>query len=140
MRTVLAYLKPHRRYMCLSLTIKVLGTMVELALPYILSHIIQDVIKPMGAEVSPDLAAGSRRIVMWAVIMIICAFLGVLGNVTANRMAARTAKDVARAVRHDLFERTMRLSPAQTDAFTVESLESRLTGDTYNIHQFINSI
>ena len=42
MRTVLAYLKPHRRYMCLSLTIKVLGTMVELALPYILSHIIQD--------------------------------------------------------------------------------------------------
>ena len=140
MRTVLAYLKPHRRYMCLSLTIKVLGTMVELALPYILSHIIQDVIKPMGAEVSPDLAAGSRRIVMWAVIMIICAFLGVLGNVTANRMAARTAKDVARAMRHDLFERTMRLSPAQTDAFTVESLESRLTGDTYNIHQFINSI
>lgn len=140
MRTVLAYLKPHRRYMCLSLTIKVLGTMVELALPYILSHIIQDVIKPMGAEASPDLAAGSRRIVMWAVIMIICAFLGVLGNVTANRMAARTAKDVARAVRHDLFERTMRLSPAQTDAFTVESLESRLTGDTYNIHQFINSI
>lgn len=140
MRTVLAYLKPHRRYMCLSLTIKVLGTMVELALPYILSHIIQDVIKPMGAEVSPDLAAGSRRIVMWAVIMIICAFLGVLGNVTANRMAARAAKDVARAVRHDLFERTMRLSPAQTDAFTVESLESRLTGDTYNIHQFINSI
>lgn len=140
MRTVLAYLKPHRRYMCLSLTIKVLGTMVELALPYILSHIIQDVIKPMGAEVSPDLAAGSRRIVMWAVIMIICAFLGVLGNVTANRMAAHTAKDVARAVRHDLFERTMRLSPAQTDAFTVESLESRLTGDTYNIHQFINSI
>ena len=88
MRTVLAYLKPHRRYMCLSLTIKVLGTMVELALPYILSHIIQDVIKPMGAEVSPDLAAGSRRIVMWAVIMIICAFLGVLGNVTANRRAA----------------------------------------------------
>ena len=140
MRTVLAYLKPHRRYMCLSLTIKVLGTMVELALPYILSHIIQNVIKPMGAESSPDLAAGSRRIVMWAVIMIICAFLGVLGNVTANRMAARTARDVARAVRHDLFERTMRLSPAQTDAFTVESLESRLTGDTYNIHQFINSI
>ncbi len=140
MRTVLAYLKPHRRYMCLSLTIKVLGTMVELALPYILSHIIQNVIKPMGAESSPDLAAGSRRIVMWAVIMIVCAFLGVLGNVTANRMAARTARDVARAVRHDLFERTMCLSPAQTDAFTVESLESRLTGDTYNIHQFINSI
>lgn len=126
--------------MCLSLTIKVLGTMVELALPYILSHIIQNVIRPMGAETSPDLADGSRRIVIWALIMIVCAFLGVLGNVTANRMSARTAMEVARAVRHDLFARTMSLSPAQTDAFTVESLESRLTGDTYNIHNFINSM
>lgn len=140
MRTILRYLKPHRRFMCLSLTIKVLGTMVELALPYILSHIIKNVIRPLGAEASPDLADGSRRIVMWALIMIVCAFLGVLGNVTANRMAARTAMEVARAVRHDLFARTMSLSPAQTDAFTVESLESRLTGDTYNIHNFINSM
>ena len=138
MRTILRYLKPHRHFMCVSLTVKVMGTLVELALPYILSHIIRNVIKPMGAEASPDLAAGSRRIVMWAVIMIVCAFLGVLGNVIANRMAAKTAMEVARAVRHDLFERTMTLSPAQTDAFTVESLESRLTGDTYNIHNFIN--
>ncbi len=140
MRTILAYLKPHRRFMCLSLSIKIVGTLMELTLPYILSHIIQNVIKPLGAETAPDVWSGSRRIIMWAVIMIACAFLGVVGNVTANRMSARTAKEVARAVRHDLFERTLRLSPAQTDAFTVESLESRLTGDTYNIHNFINSM
>ena len=140
MRTILSYLKPHRRFMCLSLSIKVVGTLMELAQPYILSHIIQNVIKPLGVEASPDLGGGSRRIVIWALIMIVCAFLGVVGNVTANRMSARTAKDVARAVRHDLFERTMRLSPSQTDAFTIESLESRITGDTYNIHNFINTM
>lgn len=140
MRTILSYLKPHRRFMCLSLSIKFVGTLMELALPYILSHIIQNVIKPLGVEASPDLGGGSRRIVIWALIMIVCAFLGVVGNVTANRMSARTAKDVARAVRHDLFERTMRLSPSQTDAFTIESLESRITGDTYNIHNFINTM
>ena len=140
MRTILSYLKPHRRFMCLSLSIKVVGTLMELALPYILSHIIQNVIKPLGGEASPDLGGGSRRLVLWALIMIVCAFLGVVGNVTANRMSARTAKDVARAVRHDLFERTMRLSPSQTDAFTIESLESRITGDTYNIHNFINTM
>ena len=50
MRTILRYLKPHRHFMCVSLTVKVMGTLVELALPYILSHIIQNVIKPMGAE------------------------------------------------------------------------------------------
>lgn len=140
MKTILKYLSPHRGFICVSMMIKILGTVVELALPYILSHIIENVIKPMGGEAAPDLAAGSGKIVSWALIMILCALLGVIGNVTANRMAARTAKDVARAVRHDLFERTMTLSPAQIDAFTVESLESRLTGDTYNIHTFVNTI
>lgn len=140
MKTILKYLSPHRGFICVSMMIKILGTVVELALPYILSHIIENVIKPMGGEATPDLAAGSGKIVSWALIMILCALLGVIGNVTANRMAARTAKDVARAVRHDLFERTMTLSPAQIDAFTVESLESRLTGDTYNIHTFVNTI
>ncbi len=140
MKTILKYLSQHRGFICVSMMIKILGTVVELALPYILSHIIENVIKPMGGEAAPDLAAGSGKIVSWALIMILCALLGVIGNVTANRMAARTAKDVARAVRHDLFERTMTLSPAQIDAFTVESLESRLTGDTYNIHTFVNTI
>lgn len=140
MKTILKYLSPHRGFICVSMMIKILGTVVELALPYILSHIIENVIKPMGGEATPDLAAGSGKIVSWALIMILCALLGVIGNVTANRMAARTAKDVACAVRHDLFERTMTLSPAQIDAFTVESLESRLTGDTYNIHTFVNTI
>lgn len=140
MKTILKYLYPHRGFICISMTIKILGTTVELALPYILSHIIENVIKPMGGESDPDLAAGSGKIVMWALIMILCALVGVIGNVTANRMAARTAKEVARSVRHDLFERTMTLSPAQIDAFTVESLESRLTGDTYNIHTFVNTI
>lgn len=140
MKTILKYLSPYRNYICVSMAIKFLGTVVELALPYILSHIIENVIKPMGSEAAPDLAAGSGKIVGWALIMILCALLGVIGNVTANRMAARTAKNVARAVRHDLFERTMMLSQAQTDAFTVESLESRLTGDTYNIHTFVNTI
>jgi ATP-binding cassette subfamily B protein len=58
-------------------------------------------------------------------------------NITANRMASRVARDGARAIRHDLFASTMRLSGRQTDAFTIPSLEARLTSDTYNLHHFI---
>ena len=53
------------------------------------------------------------------------------------RMAARVARNVSEAVRHDLFDKTMRLSSSQVDKFTVPSLESRLTSDTYNFHHFI---
>lgn len=53
-------------------------------------------------------------------------------------MAARVARNFSEHVRHDLFERTLHLSAAQTDAFTIPSLESRITTDTYNVHSFVS--
>jgi len=44
----------------------------------------------------------------------------------------------AESMRKDLFIKTLRLSAAQTDKFTIPSLESRITTDTYNVHNFIN--
>ena len=90
---------------------------------------------------TPDITLGKPDPNMLSgILMIVCAGLGVLGSVWANRMAAKFARNVAEDVRSDLFRRTMTLSPAQTDAFTVPSLESRLTTDTYNIHNFINTM
>ena len=140
MKRILAYLKPYTRFMSFTLTVKVFATLIELALPYILKHIIDSVIRPVADIPDPDVKAKVTEICIWAVIMIVCAGLGVLGSVWANRMAAKFARNVAEDVRSDLFRRTMTLSPAQTDYFTVPSLESRLTTDTYNIHNFINTM
>ena len=60
------------------------------------------------------------------------------GNVIANRLACSTSRDVTRRLRHDLFARVMQLSCAQEDAFTTPSLISRLTSDTYNVHQMVD--
>ncbi len=127
MKTILLYLKPFYRRMSLGLFIKILGTLVELALPYILTHILENVV------VTQDI----RQIVFWGSAMIVCAGLACLFNVVANRMAAKVSRNFSEHVRHDLFDKTMRLSPAQTDAFTIPSLESRITTDTYNLHSFV---
>lgn len=127
MKYLLRYLKPFYRRMAVGLAIKFAGTMTELVLPYILSYILDEVV-PLRSV---------AKIVVWGVIMILCALIGVTLNVTANRMAARVARNTSELVRHDLFDKTMRLSGAQVDAFTVPSLESRLTSDTYNFHNFI---
>ncbi len=127
MKYLLRYIKPFYRRMTVGLCIKCVGTVMELFLPYILGHIIDEVV-PLG-----DIA----KILMWGGIMILCALTGVIMNVGANRMAARVARNVSEAVRHDLFDKTMRLSSSQVDKFTVPSLESRLTSDTYNFHHFI---
>ena len=127
MKMLLRYLRPSARSMSFGLTIKVLATLLELMLPYILSHIL-DVVVPRH---------NVPLIFLWGGVMLLCAFGAYLGNVIANRNAARVARDTSRRIRHDLFDATMHLSARQTDRFTIPSLESRLTSDTYNVHHFI---
>ena len=128
MKLMLRYLKPFYGKMGIGLTIKTFGTLVELALPYILSIILRDVVATENVW----------RIVLWGLIMMFCAALACACNIYANRMAAKTASNFAQSLRSDLFSKTMRLSPSQTDNFTIPSLESRITTDTYNLHHFVN--
>ena len=127
MKLILKYLKPFYRRMSLGLIIKILGTVVELALPMILSYILGTVI----------LTGDVWQIVLFGGIMVLCAGAACVMNIIANRMAARVARNFSEKIRHDLFDKTMRLSARQTDKFTVPSLESRLTTDTYNAHHFV---
>ncbi|MBR7111739.1 MAG: ABC transporter ATP-binding protein [Clostridia bacterium] len=127
MKLIFKYLRPLWRSVTWGLIIKILATLFELTLPYILSHIL-DTVVPLG-ELLP--------IIKWGGVMIAAAVLAMVGNIIANRNAAKVAKSAARAIRHDLFAATMHLSSRETDGFTVPSLESRLTSDTYHIHHFI---
>lgn len=127
MKLLARYLKPFGWRMLLGLSIKIGGTVAELLLPYILSHVLKVVVARQALD----------EILMWGGVMLLCAALAVTMNVVANRMAAAVSRDSSRAIRHDLFQRTLRLSAAQTDQFTIPSLESRLTTDTYNVHNFI---
>lgn len=127
MKMMIRYLRPSFRMMFFGLTIKIFATLLELTLPYILSHIL-DVVVPMQRV---------SQIFLWGGVMLFCALGAYYGNVIANRNAARVARDTAKRIRHDLFEATMHLRARETDAFTVPSLESRLTSDTYNLHHFI---
>ena len=128
MKFLLKYLEPFKNRMALGLLIKIAGTVVELFLPYILTHILDNVIGTLRVE----------KVVFWGIMMIICAGLACAGNIIANRMAAKTSKDFSKKMRKDLFEKTLYLSAGDTDRFTIPSLESRITGDTYNVHNFVS--
>ena len=116
--------------MSLGFMIKVLATLVELAIPWILSHIIDDLI-PL-AEIKP--------VVIWGALMILCSMLAWVGNITANRMAAAVARDTTRQIRHDLFAKITYLSERRVDELTIPSLISRMTSDTYVLHQTVGSM
>ncbi len=127
---VLKYLQPYFGRMGVGFLVKFVGTIMDLCIPYILAHIIDSVI-PMENR---------RLILLWGLLMIVCSICAVSFNIIANRMASRVASDAAERIRHDLFSKTMYLSNAQTDSFTKPSLISRMTSDTYNVHQMLGRV
>ncbi len=130
MKYCLRYLKPHVLTMIFGFAIKFSGTIMDLLIPYILSYIID--------EVTPKNDIG--LVVKWGIVMILCAVLVLLFNVWANRIAAAVSRDTIRALRYDLFYRISYLSGSQVDSFTIPSLVTRMTSDTYNLHRMLNMI
>ena len=130
MKWIFEYLKPLRSRITLGTTIKIIGTVAELIIPFLLSYILENVIK--SNEI--------KKILFFGVLMAICAVIASLGNIIANRMAAKTTMIFATRMRKELFSKTLCLSARSTDSFTIPSLESRITSDTYNVQNFIGMI
>jgi ATP-binding cassette subfamily B protein len=116
--------------MSVGFLIKFTGTIMDLLLPWTLAYMIDTVIP------------GNRRkeILLWGLFMVVCSILAVVFNIIANRMASRVSSDAMFTIRGDLFEKVMYLSNHQIDYITRPSLISRLTSDTYNVHQMIGRI
>jgi ATP-binding cassette subfamily B protein len=127
LKKVFTYLKPYGFRMFYGFIIKVLGTFMDLGLPWVMAYIIDEVIPNNKVSL----------ILVWGVVMIILSVGARSFNIIANRMAARVARNTIETLRHDLFEKILYLSGTQLDYFTIPSLESRMTSDTYNIHNMI---
>ena len=121
------YLQPYWFYMILTVVIKLLGAVMELMIPDLMETILDEKV-PAGELNSIFLYGGG---------MLLCAFLFLVCNITANRMSAKSSGRITRTIRHDLFEKLEHLSARQLDEQTVSSAESRLTSDTYNINQLL---
>ncbi len=121
------YLKPWLGRVTVGLVIKFVGTIMDLCLPWILAKLIDEVV-PLK-----DL----KLILFWGIMMIVCSIVAVVTNIVANRMASLVARNATERIRHDLFTSISYLSSSQVDRFTIPSLVSRLTSDTYNVHQMV---
>ncbi|MBR0421983.1 MAG: ABC transporter ATP-binding protein [Clostridia bacterium] len=128
MKRVLSFLRPQAGRTALQVGIKFTSTLLELFLPWILEHIIDD-IAPTGDR---------RQLLLWGALMLFCALFVFLTAVVANRMATGIAADFTRSLRHTLFEKVTRLSSQQVDRFTVPSLISRLSSDTYRVNDMVD--
>ena len=123
MRLIFRYLGRYKKLVIIAAFIKLLATLMELTMPYILEHIIDDVVP----------AGNLAQVLLWGLLMFVAAVLTRTINVKANSLAVDNAHKVSYDVRQDLFRKTVNLSGSQFDAFGLPSLISRMTSDSYNV-------
>lgn len=123
-------MKDYRWGIVIVIAVKLLAALGELAIPYILEHMIDRVV-PQG-EFLP--------VVLWGLAMIAVALIARQSNVYSNSTSVTISRGCTEKMRQDLFNRTVNLSGGQVDTFTLPSLISRMTSDSYNIQNFIANI
>lgn len=128
MKRLIEYIKPYAGVISLQFVIKFTGTIMDLFIPWLLSYIIDDVVPTKNI----------KSVFIYGGLMTVCAIIAVWFNIIANQMSVKTSRNITEKYRHDLFRKISYLSSRQTDAFTLPSLISRLTSDTYNVHQMVD--
>lgn len=130
MKLIFSSMEKYKEAIILAIFIKLLGTMTELSLPYILEYMIDRVV-PEG---------DMKRVILWGILMFIAAVLCRQLNVWANWRAINNAHRVSYDVRQALFRKTANLSGDNFDSFGLPSLISRMTSDSYNVQASVQQL
>ncbi|MGN0804573.1 MAG: ABC transporter ATP-binding protein [Candidatus Coproplasma sp.] len=127
MKMTLRYLKPYKGEVIGGLILKIVGTFSELFLPVLLDYMV-DVGVP---------SKNVKLIVLLGCAMLFFSVTAMLGNIFANKLVAHSSGKMTRDLRQALFEKITYMPSSGVDAFTIPSLVSRLTSDTYYVNQTV---
>ncbi len=123
MKLIFRTMGKYKGAIAFAIFIKLIGTITELTLPYILEYMIDNVVP----------AGNMRNVILWGLLMFVAAILCRQFNVMANRQAINNAHKMSFDVRQALFKKTANLSGDKFDSFGLPSLISRMTSDSYNV-------
>ena len=141
MKTLFKYFKPNAFMMIIGLILKFSGAITDLLIPFFLAKIL-DVALPEVLEKGLESYSFGDLWPIWrfALIMLVCAIGSITFNILSNYCAANSSGRITKALRHDLFAKITYLSEKNADKFSLPTLISRLTSDTYNINRMLARI
>ena len=130
MKLIFRSMGKYRGSIAVAVFLKLIGTLAELSIPYILEHIIDDVV-PRGVL---------REVILWGLLMFAAAIVTRMLNVAANTRAIDNAHRVSYDVRQALFRKIAYLDGNRFDGFGLPSLISRMTSDSYNVQSSVQQL
>ena len=121
------YLKPYIFFAILAPLMMILEVVMDLVQPTILQKIIDN-----------GIANGDEKyIISMFALMILAAFMALIGGVGCSNYATKTAVNFATDIRQDLYETITRFSERNKDHFTLGKLVTNLTMDVETLQRAI---
>ena len=133
MKRILSYYKFYKFKLVLVIIVKIIGTALDLVIPFLLSFILDKILPNIDVN-------NYLNIIYYGLLMILCSVLAFIFSFKANQMASYIGSKCAEILRNDLFKKIENLSLEQVDEISMPSLISRISTDTYNENQLYNMI
>lgn len=130
MKLIFKSLRNYLTGVILAIFLKLIGTISELTLPYILEYIIDSLV-PSGTL---------GQVFLWGGLMFAAAVCAWLFNILANRRSVYNAHRISYDLRQELFQKTINLNGDQFDTLSLPSLISRMTSDSYNVQSAVQQL
>ena len=124
------YLKPYWLFAILSPLVMAGEVLCDLALPDLMSTIVDDGV--WGGSMKVILTTGA--------MMLLIAFIGACAGMLSSVFAGIASQSFGMDLRNDVFKKVMSLSLEQTDRFTTGSLVTRLTNDVTAVQNAVQMI
>ena len=129
LKFLFSYCKKYKWVIGGTMLLKAVATFMELLIPYVLEHLIDNVAPTKNLSM----------IFLWGAVMLVMALAGRYFNVKSNRRAVKVSAEAAYEIRRDLFWHSVNLSGSQTDEIGLPSLTSRMTVDSYNVQDMLRA-
>ena len=122
MNFIFKNLKPYKKELILGPTFKLCEAIIEISLPIILSHIINDF--------SSVVKTNYTFLCLFLLSLVLIAFGS---SISCQYMAAKTSQNFGKSIRKNFFEKLSTLSANQLENFSSASLTNRFTNDIGNL-------
>ena len=130
---LLGYLKPYMPRLITMVVCIVVATVASVASNASLSTLIEDFVKPMLQQQSPDF----KPLIGFLGIMALIYLAGMLANFLSSYLMVPVAQGIQKHIRDSLFTHMQRLPVRYFDTHQVGDLMSRYTSDIDTLRQMI---
>lgn len=129
-KTLLKSVKQYRKQSVLCPLFMVGEAVMEIIIPFFMTFIVGEFEQLAKGKID---GIDTKKIVIYAVLMIVCAVFALLCGVMGGRLAAKASCGFAHNLREDMYNNLQSFSFANIDNYSTSSLITRITTDVTNV-------